>query len=144
MSIIRYKQTSNLLFLIYSIILFIALAIAGYKVWIFESSTKGFILFLPLMVYIYAVLVHEKVTPIFNEDDMNIWLDCGLIKKRIKIKKTQITNVEELKLNGRFIKLSIGLANGENINYMPPIHASFALEEIYLNIKNITIVKSFS
>ena len=90
------------------------------------------------MVYIYAVLVYEKITPIFNENDMNIWLDCGLIKKRIKIKKAQITNVDELKLNGRFVKLSIGLANGENIDFMPSNHASFALEEIYLNIKNIT------
>ena len=138
MSIIRYKQSSNSLFLIYGIIIFNILAIAVYKICTSESSTNSFILYLPLMAYFYAVIVYEKITPIFNEDDVNIWLDCGLIKKRIKIKKAQIINVEELKLNGQFIKLNIALANGENIDYMPPIHAYFALEEIYLNIKNIT------
>ena len=90
------------------------------------------------MAYFYAVMVYEKITPIFSEDSVSIWLDCGLLKKRIKIKKAQIINIEELKLNGQFIKLTIGLENGKNIDYMPPMHASFALEEIYITIKNIT------
>jgi len=138
MSIIRYKQSSNFLFIIYSIILFVVIAITGYKIWVLGSITKSFILPQSLFVYLYAVIVYEKIIPIFNEDNVNIWLDCGLIKKRIKIEKTQISNVEELNLNNQFIRLTISLANGDSIDYMPPSHATFALEEVYINIKNIT------